>query len=109
MDRITYEEFQKLDIRMGRIVAAERVSGTDRLLKLTVDLGGETRELVAGIAESYTPEAVVGKVVPVLANLAPRTIRGVESRGMILCPSDAEGKPVLLMPERAVSAGAQVK
>jgi methionyl-tRNA synthetase len=109
MNTITYEEFQKLDIRMGKIVAAERVPGTDKLLKLSVDLGGETRQLVAGIAESYATEYVVGKVIPVLANLQPREIRGVESRGMILCPLDSEGKPVLLVPEQGVPAGAQVK
>ncbi len=106
---ITFEDFEKLDIRMGRVVQAERVPGTDKLLKLIVELGDETRQLVAGIAESYTPEDVVGKMIPVLMNLEPRTIRGVESQGMILCPSDREGRPVLLLPERDVPVGAKVR
>ncbi len=106
---ITFEDFQKLDIRMGKIVQAERVPGTDKLLKLMVELGDETRQLVAGIAESYAPEDVVGKMIPVLVNLEPRTIRGIESQGMILCPSDREGRPVLLLPERDVPPGAKVR
>lgn len=106
---ITFEDFQKLDIRMGKIAQAERVPGTDKLLKLMVELGDETRQLVAGIAESYAPEDVVGKMIPVLVNLEPRTIRGIESQGMILCPSDREGRPVLLLPERDVPVGAKVR
>ncbi len=106
---ITFEDFQRLDIRIGEIVTAERVAGTDKLLKLTVNLGSETRQLVAGIAESYEPENLVGKRVPILVNLEPKTIRGVESQGMILCSSTREGKPVLLLPERAVPIGARVK
>lgn len=106
---ITFEDFQRLDIRMGRVTEAERVPGTDKLLKLIVDLGGERRELVAGIAEVYRPEDVVGKSIPILVNLEPKTIRGITSRGMILCPSGADGKPVLLLPERDVPAGAKVK
>lgn len=106
---ITFDDFQKLDIRIGEIIAAERLAGTDKLLKLTVNIGRETRQLVAGIAESYAPESIVGQRIPILTNLEPRTIRGVESQGMILCPSTAEGKPVLLLPERDVPLGAKVK
>lgn len=106
---ITFEEFQKLDIRIGQIIAAERVPGTDKLLKLIVDLGDETRQLVAGIAEAYKPEEVIGKKIPILVNLEPRKIRGIESQGMILCPSTADGKPILLLPEREVPSGAKVK
>jgi len=106
---ITFEEFQKLEIRIGKVLEAERVPNTDKLLKLTVDLGGETRELVAGIAEVYRPEEVVGKLIPILVNLEPKTIRGITSRGMILCPSTADGKPVLLLPERDIPPGTRVK
>jgi methionine--tRNA ligase beta chain len=106
---ITCDDFAKLDIRIGEIITAERVAGTDKLLKLTVNIGSETRQLVAGIAESYRPESLVGKRVPILANLEPKTIRGVESQGMILCPSRTEAKPVLLLPERDVPIGAKVK
>ena len=108
-DMITFEDFQKLDIRIGEIMAAERVAGTDKLLKLTVNMGGETRQLVAGIAESYPPETLVGRKVPILANMEPKTIRGVESQRMVLCPWDSEGKPILMMPEREVPIGAKVK
>ncbi|MBI1730108.1 methionine--tRNA ligase subunit beta [Candidatus Acetothermia bacterium] len=106
---ITFDDFMKLDIRIGRIESAERVEGTDKLMKLTVNLGSESRQLVAGIAESYTPDSIIGKIIPVLANLEPRVIRGVESQGMILCPSNDLGKPVLLHPEREVPLGAKVK
>ncbi len=106
---VSFEEFQKLDIKMGEIVAAERVPGTDKLLKLQVHLGDETHQLVAGIAEAYQPESLVGKKIPILVNLEPKIIRGIESKGMILCPSDAFGKPVLLLPDRDVPTGAKVK
>ncbi len=106
---ITYDDFMKLEIRMARIESAERVAGTDKLLRLTVSLGSETRQLVAGIAESYLPENIIGKIVPLLANLEPRTIRGVESQGMILCPSNEAGQPVLLNPDRDVPLGVKVK
>lgn len=106
---ISFDDFLKLDMRMAQIMAAERVPGTDKLLKLTVNLGSETRQLVAGIAESYTPESLVGKKIPILTNLAPKSIRGIESQGMILCPSTSDGKPVLLLPERDVPPGAKVE
>ena len=113
MGNISYDDFQKLEIRMGKVLEAERVPGTDKLLQLTVDLGDETRQLVAGIAHVYAPEEVVGRTIPILANLEPRTIRGVESQGMILCPTDSEGKPVLLVPDpdsgRAVPPGTPVR
>jgi methionine--tRNA ligase beta chain len=106
---ITFDDFAKLDIRIGEIITAERVAGTDKLLKLTVNVGSETRQLVAGIAESYAPDSIVGKRIPVVVNLEPKTIRGIESQGMILCPSTADGKPVLLLPDREVPAGVKVK
>jgi len=107
--KITYDDFAKLDIRIARIESAERVEGTDKLLHLTVHDGDGVRDLVAGIAESYTPESIVGKVIPILANLEPREIRGIKSQGMILCPSTKNGRPVLLTPERGVPLGAQVR
>ncbi len=111
MATISYGDFEKLEIRMGKVLEAERVPGTNKLLKLRVDLGDETRQLVAGIAHVYAPEEVIGRTIPVLANLEPRTIRGVESRGMILCPTDKGGNPVLLLPdpEREVPTGAPVR
>lgn len=108
MIMITYEDFIKLDIRIGKILSAEKVPGTDKLLKLDVDIGVETRQLVAGIAESYEPDHLIGKEIPVLLNLEPRRIRGVESRGMILAV-DVGGKPLLLYPEREVPPGSIIR
>lgn len=104
---ITFADFQKMDIRIATIVEAERVAGADKLLKLVVDLGDEKRQLVAGIARQYQAKDVVGKQVPVLCNLEPAKIRGVESKGMILCA--AEPEPVLLLPVKQVPNGSKVR
>ena len=87
MENISFEEFKKLDLRVAEIKSVEDVPGADRLYRLSVDLGGETRELIAGIKLHYEKDALVGKKIVVLANLEPRTIRGVESRGMLLAAS----------------------
>jgi methionyl-tRNA synthetase len=89
---ITYDDFAKLDLRTGIITAAEKVKGADKLLKLNIDLGFEQRTIVSGIAEHYAPEAIVGAKVVVVANLAPRKLRGIESQGMILSAENATGK-----------------
>jgi len=105
---ITFDDFKKLEIRIGKILSAEKVEGTDKLLKLEMDFGTEKRQLVAGIAESYQPDQVVGKEIPVLMNLEPRSIRGVESQGMILA-ADVAGKPALLHPDGEVPPGSEVR
>jgi methionyl-tRNA synthetase len=87
---IAFDDFAKLDLRAAKVLSAERVPKADKLLKLTLDLGGEQRTVVSGIAPTYTPETIVGRTVLYLANLAPRKIRGVESQGMILAAGDAE-------------------
>ncbi|MEO0778963.1 MAG: methionine--tRNA ligase subunit beta, partial [Bacteroidota bacterium] len=99
-DEINYEDFTKLDIRTGTIVAAEKVKKTDKLLQLRVDLGFEQRTVVSGIAQYYQPEAIIGREVLVLANLAPRKLRGIESQGMILMAEDAEGKLSFVSPQK---------
>lgn len=104
---ITFADFQKLSIRMGTIVEAEKVTGADRLLKLIVDLGDEKRQVVAGIAMQYEAQQVIGKQVPVLCNLEPAKIRGVESNGMVLCAAMPE--PRLLLPDQQVPNGSKVK
>lgn len=104
---IRFEDFQKLDVRVGRIEKAEKMEGTDKLLKLEVNLGSEKRILVAGIAEQYSPETLLGKQIVVLANLEPKTLKGVESQGMLLAADD-EGKPILLQPEKEVPEGTRV-
>lgn len=108
MDHITFDEFMKLDIRIGKILSAERVEGTRKLLKLEVDAGEEKRILVAGIAEEYSPDELAGKEVPIILNLEPRKIRGVESHGMILA-ADVQGRPVLLHPEKSSPPGSRVR
>lgn len=108
-DVITYDDFAKLDIRVATIVAAERVPEADKLLKLQIDLGNETRQLMAGIAEHVEdPQTLVGKQVPVLVNLAPRTMRGYESQGMMLAASDESGAPVLLHPQTSLPNGCSI-
>uniref|UniRef100_UPI004056965A methionine--tRNA ligase n=1 Tax=Alistipes sp. TaxID=1872444 RepID=UPI004056965A len=105
---ISFDEFQKMDIRVSKILAAEKIAKTKKLLKLTVDTGIDKREIVSGIAEHFTPEELVGRQVLVLVNLEMREMRGVESRGMILMAEDASGKLRLLSPSDVCSNGAIV-
>ncbi len=105
---IVFDDFAKLDLRVGKIVAAEKVEKADKLLKLSVDLGFETRTIVSGIALHFVPEEIVGKQVTVVVNLAPRKMRGIESNGMILMAEDLEGKLHFINPETDVNAGAGV-
>ncbi len=106
MDLIGIEDFLKLDIRLARIISAERVEGSEKLLKLRVSLGEEERTLVAGIAKFYSPEELIGKKVLMLANLKPRKIFGIESQGMILALSDGENLS-LIVPDRDIKEGAK--
>ncbi|MGH9758624.1 MAG: methionine--tRNA ligase [Candidatus Acidiferrales bacterium] len=107
---ITIEDFAKIDLRVGIVKSAERIPGADKLLKLLVDLGGETRQILSGIAPAYTPEELVGRKVVVVANLAPRKMRGLESAGMILAASaGADGKPILCTFADDIAPGAKVK
>jgi methionyl-tRNA synthetase len=107
-EEIVYDDFAKLDLRIGTIVDAIKVPKADKLLQLTVDMGFETRTIVSGIALHFAPEEIIGKQVTVVANLAPRKMRGIESAGMILMAEDAEGKLHFMMPEGLVNAGATV-
>ena len=106
---ISFDDFTKMDIRIGKIIAAEKVPKADKLLKLTVDTGLDIRTVVSGIAEHYAPETVIGKRVTLLMNLAPRTIRGVESQGMILMAENAEGKLSFVSPEDGFEGGCEVR
>jgi methionyl-tRNA synthetase len=107
-ETIEFEDFTKLDIRIGTILEAEKVAKTKKLLKLKVDVGIDTRTIVSGIAESFSPEDIIGKQVSVLVNLAPRKIRGVESQGMILMTDTPDGKLAFVEPEKAVKNGQAV-
>lgn len=106
---ITYEDFDKLDLRVGKVIDAEKVPKADKLLKLTVDLGFEKRIILSGIAEYYKPEELVGKLVTVVANLAPRKIRGIESQGMLLMAGNDFGKLFSVGPEKDIEPGSIVK
>lgn len=108
MEYITYEEFKKMDLRVARVLAAEKVPGTSKLLKLQIDLGTEKRQIVAGVAETYSPEELVGKEFIVIANLQPAVIRGVESQGMLLAAED-EGKAIIPFFDRELPPGTKVK
>jgi tRNA-binding EMAP/Myf-like protein len=125
---IDYKDFAKLEIKIGKILSAEKIEGADKLLKLQVDFGfketvpqheivaqplaieqmPDIRQIVSGIAEFYTPESLIGKEAPFVVNLEPRVLRGVESFGMIMAASD-NGRPVILIPETEVAPGTIVK
>lgn len=107
-DEAQFDDFMKMDIRVGTIKAAEKVAKTKKLLKLTVDTGIDTRTIVSGIAEHFEPEQLVGQQACFLVNLAPREIKGITSNGMILMAQDADGKLRLVQPNEAVKAGSQV-
>ncbi len=107
-DRVSYDYFSKLNIRVAEVKQAERVEGADKLLKLRVSLGDEERQIVAGIAQWYEPEALVGRKIVLLANLEPAKIRGVVSNGMLLA-ADVDGRAVILTPDSDVPAGSKVK
>ena len=105
---VSFEQFGAMDIRTATVLAAERVPKTDKLLKLTIDTGLDQRTIVSGIAEYYSPEDMLGKQICILANLAPRVIRGIESRGMILMAKQGDGKMRFITPEEALNNGAQI-
>ena len=107
-EKITIHDFFKIELKVAKVLEASEIEGADRLLQLRVDLGSETRQLVAGIKKTYTPEELVGKHIIVVANLEPATLRGVESRGMLLAAS-AEDGPVLATFDKDVAPGAKVK
>lgn len=112
-ENLTYDDFAKLDIRIGTVIAAELIPETDKLIKCMIDFGdplagGGTRTIVSGIAQWKKPEDLVGKQLPYIVNLAPRMLRGVESQGMLLAAGDENGV-ALLFPERTVKNGTKLK
>ncbi|RLE59890.1 MAG: methionine--tRNA ligase subunit beta [Thermoprotei archaeon] len=108
MSYISFNEFKKVELKVGKVVSAERIPGTSKLLRIEVDLGAETRQLVAGIAEYYKPEELIGKNIVVVTNLKPKVIRGIVSHGMLLA-AVADGKPVLLTTDSEVPPGTPVE
>ncbi len=112
---MTFEEFKKIDLRIGRVISAERVSGSDKLLRLEVNLGEKdevgslkARQIVAGIGKVYEPEVLVGKNIVIVGNLEPRKLMGLESNGMLLAAHDDDDNPVLLTVDGEVSPGSSV-
>ncbi len=108
MEHVTFDEFKRMDLRVGEILEAERVEGTQKLLKLEVDIGTEKRQMIAGIADVYPPETLIGKKIIVIANLQPATIRGIESQGMLLA-ADLNSKPIIPFFKEDVPAGTTVR
>ena len=106
--RVSIDQFLELELRVARVISAERVEKTDKLLKLQVDLGSEQRQIVAGVAQSYEAEALVGKKIIVVANLKPARIRGVESQGMLLA-ADLDGRPIVATFDEDVPPGTRVR
>jgi methionyl-tRNA synthetase len=107
-EKLDIADFAKVELRVGRIQSAEKVPGSKKLVKLMVDLGGEVRQLVAGIADAYAPESLPGRTVAVVANLKPAKLMGVESNGMVLAAS-LEGKAVLCTFDGDVPPGTRIK
>ena len=106
---IQYDDFARLDLRIGTITSAVKVEKADKLLKLQVNLGTEERTIVSGIAQHFSPESLVNRQVIVVANLAPRKMRGIESQGMILTAEQPDGKLILVNPDEAASNGSEVR
>ena len=105
---ITYDDFAKLQLKVATILSAERIEGSEKLLKFSIDIGEDgPRTLVAGIGKRYTPEELVGTQIVIIANLEPRTLMGIESQGMLLATDDESG-PVLLRPEHIIRPGSGV-
>jgi len=113
---ISFEDFQKIDLRVAKIIKAEKIEGSEKLLKLLVDLGNDPstgsgqgiRQIIAGIAKFYQPEDLVGKEIIVVANLEPKKLMGLESQGMLLA-AEKDGEPIILIPEKEVPPGAKIR
>jgi len=108
-ENIQFDDFMKMDIRVGTILEAEKVAKTKKLLKLTVDTGIDKRTVVSGIAEFFKPEEIIGKQVSILVNLAPRKIKGIESQGMILMAEDVNGELAFVMPGKEIQPGSEIR
>lgn len=105
---ITYDDFIKVELKIAKIIEADEVVGAEKLLKLWIDLGGEKRQIVAGIKKSYQIKDLIGREIIVVVNLEPRMVMGIESNGMLLATSD-DSEPVLLRPDKDVPPGSKIK
>ena len=107
--RISIDDFMKIDLRVAKVITAERVPNSKKLMKLEIDLGSEQRTLVAGISEAYEAEALIGRHVAIVANLKPAKLMGIESNGMVLAASPDDGKPLLVSFETPPAPGTRVR
>lgn len=105
---ISYDEFSKIELKVATVKDAVRLEGSDKLIKLQIDLGDESRQLVAGIGKKYEPEDLIGRQIVIVANLEPRKLMGEESQGMLLAAHDEEGSPILLVPDKASPSGSKI-
>jgi methionine--tRNA ligase beta chain len=105
---ISFDEFKKLDLRVAKVIRAEKIEGSKNLLRLEIDLGSEKRQIVAGISQFYEPEDLIGKEIVVVANLEPKKLMGIESQGMLLA-AEKDGEPVILVPEKEVPPGTTIR
>lgn len=110
MDHITIDDFKKVQAQIGRVVSAEAVEGSEKLIKLMLDFGEESpRQILSGIRQWYTPESLLGKQLLFVTNLAPRAMLGLESHGMLMAVDGVDGAPVFLVPEQEVAPGSRVR
>lgn len=110
MEHITIDDFKKVQAQIGKVVRAEAVEGSEKLIKLSLDFGEETpRQILSGIRQWYTPESLIGKQLLFVTNLAPRSMMGLESNGMLMAVDGIDGQPVFLVPEQEVASGARVR
>lgn len=105
---INYDDFQKIDLRVAKILEAEKVAGSEKLVKLQIELGEEKRQIVAGIGKAYSPEDLINREIVIVANLEPRQLMGEASQGMLLAASTDEG-PILLQPDKEVPSGTNIQ
>lgn len=105
---ISFDEFQKIDLRVAKIISAEPVPGSEKLLKLVIDLGDETRQIVSGIGKNNSPASLINSEVVVVANLEPKELFGLESNGMLLAAKNNDGSPIILIPKNEVPPGSKV-
>ncbi|MDO8495237.1 MAG: methionine--tRNA ligase subunit beta [bacterium] len=108
MDLINYDEFKKVELRVAKILEAEKVEGSEKLLKIKLSLGTEERQIVSGIAKTYDLASLIGREIIIVANLEPRSLMGLESQGMLLAADSPDG-PVLLQPDKEVEPGSTIK
>ncbi|MDO8493620.1 MAG: methionine--tRNA ligase subunit beta [bacterium] len=106
---ISFEDFAKVDLRVGTIISADDLEDSNKLLKLVVDIGTEKRQIIAGVKKFYKVEDLVGRQIVIVANLEPKSLAGYESQGMLLAASNDEDGPVVLLPEKSVADGASIK